>query len=78
MTDLLIDGPYLQEQSAMLRWRGSKNQRVHFLTDAYRHLRNEDEEKQTEVEFSVGSSGFVTSGIWPPGFLEKLEEVLRK
>lgn len=35
-TDLLVDGPYLEEQSeTSRRWIGSSNQRIHFLSDAY-------------------------------------------
>lgn len=36
-TDLLVDGPYIREQSeAKRRWIGSANQQIHFLTDRYR------------------------------------------
>lgn len=35
-TDLLVDGPYLEQQPELTRrWIGSSNQRVHFLSDAY-------------------------------------------
>jgi len=37
--DLLVDGPYLRENhTTNMRWIGSTNQRVHFLTDRYAHL----------------------------------------
>jgi anaerobic ribonucleoside-triphosphate reductase activating protein len=36
VTDLLIDGPFLpQLRSDKLRWRGSSNQRLHYLTNRY-------------------------------------------
>jgi anaerobic ribonucleoside-triphosphate reductase activating protein len=36
-TDLLVDGPFLRDQPEMgRRWVGSRNQRVHALTDRYR------------------------------------------
>lgn len=36
-TDILVDGPYLREQpETRRRWIGSRNQRIHFLTDRYR------------------------------------------
>ena len=36
-TDILVDGPYVREQpDTGRRWIGSKNQRIHFLTDRYR------------------------------------------
>jgi anaerobic ribonucleoside-triphosphate reductase activating protein len=35
-TDILVDGPYVREQpDTERRWIGSKNQRIHFLTDRY-------------------------------------------
>lgn len=33
VTDLLIDGPYIQEQTCDIGLRGSKNQQFHFLTN---------------------------------------------
>lgn len=33
--DLLIDGPYLPQRNHGLAWRGSDNQRFHFLTRRY-------------------------------------------
>lgn len=36
-TDILVDGPYDREQpDTERRWIGSRNQRIHFLTDRYR------------------------------------------
>lgn len=43
-TDLLVDGPYLREQAVFdRRWIGSANQRVHFLSERYRHLADDRE-----------------------------------
>lgn len=42
--DLLVDGPYVESKRVMdQRWIGSSNQRVHFLTDRYRHMAHEVE-----------------------------------
>ncbi|GAA0460246.1 hypothetical protein Ade02nite_14470 [Paractinoplanes deccanensis] len=38
--DLLVDGPYLAHRQAALRWRGSANQRLHFLTGRHAGLRD--------------------------------------
>jgi anaerobic ribonucleoside-triphosphate reductase activating protein len=36
-TDILVDGPYLRDEpETERRWVGSRNQRVHLLTDRYR------------------------------------------
>ncbi len=42
ITDLLVDGPFVQQRLDLGRpWVGSSNQRFHFLTDRYRHLEAE-------------------------------------
>ena len=71
--DILVDGPFVREQAAKLRWRGSRNQQVHYLTDAPEPS-SVDLEHVTNVEFILDRHGFTTTGIWPPGFLERLEE----
>jgi len=76
--DILIDGPYVREQAANLLWRGSRNQRLHFLSDVYGHLADQADYRPAEVEFSVGESRFTTSGTWPEGFIERLERTLRE
>jgi anaerobic ribonucleoside-triphosphate reductase activating protein len=40
-TDLLITGPFIEEQSTLeMPWVGSRNQEYHFLTERYRHLQD--------------------------------------
>ena len=73
--DILVDGPFIREQAARLRWRGSRNQRVHYLTDKLAQARVASDEV-TSVEFVLGRDGFTATGIWPPDFLEQLEEVI--
>lgn len=75
--DILIDGRYIHEQASSIKWRGSQNQKVHFLSDAYRHLETEIEQIPADVEFTIQKDGFNTSGIWPDGFLERLKEVMK-
>ncbi len=77
LTDILIDGPYLAEQAAALRWRGSRNQRVHFLTERYRALAVTIDDVPAEVELTLDDEHLSASGIWPPGFLERLKELLQ-
>lgn len=44
--DLLIDGPYIASKHVDdRRWIGSSNQGIHFLTDRYRYLEQEDMER---------------------------------
>ena len=55
LSDIAVTGRYVQElRDTSLRWRGSQNQQVHFISDVY------DETvltEQTEVEFHVLPTG---------------------
>ena len=55
LSDIVVTGRYVQElRDTSLRWRGSLNQQVHFISNVY------DETvltEQTEVEFHVLSTG---------------------
>jgi anaerobic ribonucleoside-triphosphate reductase activating protein len=73
-TDLLVDGPYLRDQpEAERRWVGSRNQRVHFLTDRYDpadgcwRRRNTLEVRVRGAEVSVnGFPAAGAAGLWKP------------
>jgi anaerobic ribonucleoside-triphosphate reductase activating protein len=75
--DVMIDGPYVQELAAPLLWRGSTNQRVRFLSPAYRRLAEFVDSGPGQVEFSIDKDSFTATGMWPPGLLERLEDLLR-
>ncbi len=78
-TDVLVDGPYVRElPDAERRWIGSTNQRVHFLTDRYRHddpcwrQRNTLEIRVRGREVSL--NGFPAPdavGLWKPKWRRK-------
>ena len=74
--DILIDGPYAREQAASLLWRGSRNQRLLFLTDRYRHLASELEGRPAEVEFTLRPGRLTVTGTWPEGLLDRLKKHL--
>jgi anaerobic ribonucleoside-triphosphate reductase activating protein len=76
--DILIDGPFVQAKAANLLWRGSRNQRIHFLSDTYRHLAEQVDQDPAQVEFAIDQECFLTTGTWPQGFLERLKEILEK
>jgi len=76
--DILIDGPYIKEKAANLLWRGSNNQKVHFLSDTYKHIADRIVHEQGEVEFTISKNGFLTTGSWPQGFLENLKNKLQR
>ncbi len=76
--DIIIDGPYIQALSDHLLWRGSSNQKMYFLSDKYRHFEQQSRKRRSQVEFTIGKREFITTGNWPHGFLERLEEKLRR
>ncbi|MCP4696772.1 MAG: radical SAM protein [Gammaproteobacteria bacterium] len=75
-TDLLIDGMFEQDQAAPLRWRGSRNQRLHFLTARYARYAHEADRPVHEVELSLSRDTMTASGFWPEGFVERLKSIL--
>jgi anaerobic ribonucleoside-triphosphate reductase activating protein len=76
--DVLIDGPYVEALAAPFRWRGSANQRVHFLTDAYRHLESEACQPEQEMELVVGHGDTVATGILHREVLARLDAILKE
>ncbi len=73
--DILIDGPYLRERHTNLRWRGSENQQVHFLSPRYRHLAPMAHERGSWIEFELDEQETLHwMGIPPPGFRAAFEQ----
>lgn len=75
--DVLVDGLYQRERHSDLRWRGSDNQQVHFLTSRYRHLAPTLSDRGTWIDFEVLPDGAVRwMGIPPRGFRELVPSAL--
>ena len=75
--DLMVDGPYVRDRHTDLKWRGSDNQRIHFLTDRYRHLESTLDERGTWIELETSEDGTVRwAGIPPPGFQKAFRQGL--
>lgn len=54
--DILIDGKFEPSKAAPLLWRGSTNQRVYFLTEAYENYKEMVEQLNLQIEFSINSN----------------------
>lgn len=65
--DLLVEGPYLQEQPEQeRRWVGSKNQQFHFLSNYYEPgIEYLEEGEGRNIEIRVGQDGEVQVNGWP-------------
>lgn len=60
VTDLLVDGPFQRDHLDTSRpWVGSSNQRYHFLTDRYLHLREKLTEIPNRLEVRLSPDGRV-------------------
>lgn len=60
VTDLLIDGPFIQRQVDYTRpWVGSRNQRYHFLTERYAYLRTQLDTIPNRIEVRLSHDGSV-------------------
>jgi anaerobic ribonucleoside-triphosphate reductase activating protein len=63
VADVMVAGRYVEaERADGLAWRGSANQRVHFLSDRYGPA---DMEEVAEVEFHLGADGTLTVTGFP-------------
>lgn len=72
--DVLVDGPYLAARHADLRWRGSANQRLHFLTG--RHAAP-DEDSSAGIELRLTGDDVSWIGVPPvPGFRDDFETAM--
>jgi len=66
-TDLLIDGPFRQaERDSTLHWRGSRNQRLHYLTPRLRGLHPEG----CSGEVVVSIRGILLNGVGTRALVE--------
>ncbi|MBL7252713.1 4Fe-4S single cluster domain-containing protein [Paractinoplanes lichenicola] len=73
--DVLVDGPYVRAQHAPLRWRGSRNQGLHYLTDRHRPDERDD---FAGLEFAVDDGRISWIGVPPvAGFRSNFENAMR-
>lgn len=72
LSDVLVAGRYIDSlKSLHLPWRGSANQRVHFLSGRYGP---EDMEEAADVEIRIGKDGGLVLTGFPEGELLSLHE----
>jgi len=62
LTDILVDGPYIREEpDTERRWIGSRNQRIHFLTERYSY--DEQWRQKNTLEIRVDRNGISVNGF---------------
>ncbi|MFA5265441.1 MAG: 4Fe-4S single cluster domain-containing protein [Opitutaceae bacterium] len=72
--DLLIDGPFIESERCNEPYRGSANQKLHFLTDRIRS--EEVYGKNQTAEFTLGADGTVEQTGFPE--LPDLDAVMKE
>jgi len=65
LTDLLIDGPFIQSLACNLPLRGSSNQTIHYLSDRYKRFQESLNNGTSGVEVFIDESGQVTITGFP-------------
>jgi anaerobic ribonucleoside-triphosphate reductase activating protein len=62
LCDILIDGKYIKSIAAPLLWRGSANQKVHFITDRYQYLTSITNDYNRDFEIMIIGDKLVLTG----------------
>jgi anaerobic ribonucleoside-triphosphate reductase activating protein len=66
VTDVLVDGPYERSQpDETRRWIGSRNQRLHYLSDRYDAAIERLPAGGRELEIRIGLDGALRVNGWP-------------
>ncbi|MYL65999.1 4Fe-4S cluster-binding domain-containing protein [Bacillus hwajinpoensis] len=80
LTDLLIDGPFVESKLDLsMPWKGSSNQRYHFLTHRYAELEDKLEQIPNRIEVQFGENGeFAVNGMAQQTDLKNLLEGIGK
>lgn len=76
--DVLIDGLFVEQLDDGQGLRGSLNQRVHFLTNRYEHLREEFEHGIRRIEFHLLTGEVLTVGLPQPETLATLHSIVAR
>lgn len=70
VTDVLVDGPYERSQpDESRRWIGSRNQRVHYLSERYDPSIEQLPPEGRDLEIRIGVDGLVRMNGWPTRLL---------
>ena len=63
LTDIIIDGPYIEELNDGMSLKGSRNQTVNFITDRYRKYAEMYETEQRNTELYINNDELFFVGI---------------
>lgn len=73
VTDILIDGPYMENLPTKLPLIGSSNQNIHFLTSRYLDIKEKIIESPKKIEFQIlPDSTVMVNGNIDPEFIKDI------
>lgn len=76
--DVLIDGQYVPELNDNRGWRGSSNQKIHFLTPRYKANASMFLERHRSIEIHIRDDHALMVGVPPKSFERKLESTIEQ
>jgi anaerobic ribonucleoside-triphosphate reductase activating protein len=74
--DVLIDGPYIARLNDNLGLRGSRNQRIHYLSDRLRHVNLDQIPRNAEIHIMDGQAMMI--GVPPTRLGEAYNQAINK
>lgn len=74
--DVLIDGPYIARLNDNLGLRGSRNQRIHYLSDRLRHSNLDQIQRKAEIHIMDGQAMMI--GVPPTRLGEAYNQAINK
>lgn len=76
LIDILIDGRFQEDKKANLVWRGSANQKVHFLSEVYSDFQPSLDEEHSEMELVIGEKGIACTGTVKEEIINRLYQLI--
>ncbi|NIM80553.1 MAG: 4Fe-4S cluster-binding domain-containing protein [Candidatus Aminicenantes bacterium] len=78
LVDILIDGRFQEDKKAHLVWRGSTNQKVHFLSDVYSDFQPSVHEEHSQMELVIGEKGITYTGTVKEEIINRLNQLINR
>jgi len=76
--DILVDGRFEEINKAPLLWRGSRNQKIYFLTEKYRKFEKYKDCLGVNVEITIGNNDLTFTGNLDSNLIPKLKQKLEE
>lgn len=76
--DILVDGRYEESKASPLLWRGSKNQKIYFFSQRYKHYKEIVDGKDMQIEMAVDNKSVSFTGNFDKDILQKITDRLKK